>query len=35
MPYRNHYDPNQPRVPAGQHDGGQWTGGGHSDYPFA
>lgn len=24
----NHYDPNQPRVPAGHHDGGQWTGGG-------
>jgi hypothetical protein len=23
-----HYDPNQPRVPAGHHDGGQWTGGG-------
>jgi hypothetical protein len=23
----NHYDPNQPRVPAGHHDGGQWTGG--------
>lgn len=22
----NHYDPNQPRVPAGHHDGGQWTG---------
>ena len=25
MPYRHHYDPNQPRVPAGEHDGGQWT----------
>jgi hypothetical protein len=24
----NHYDPNQPRVPVGHHDGGQWTGGG-------
>ena len=24
MPYRSHYDPNQPRVPAGQEDGGQW-----------
>jgi hypothetical protein len=35
MPYRNHYDPNQPRVPAGQHDGGQWTDGGHPDYPSA
>ena len=23
MPY--HYNPNQPRVPAGHHDGGQWT----------
>jgi hypothetical protein len=21
----SHYDPNQPRVPAGHHDGGQWT----------
>lgn len=26
----NHYDPNQPRVPAGHHDGGQWTDGGFS-----
>jgi len=24
-----HYDPNQPRVPAGNSDGGQWTDGGH------
>jgi hypothetical protein len=24
---RGHYDPNQPRVPAGNSDGGQWTGG--------
>jgi hypothetical protein len=24
----NHYDPNQPRVAVGHHDGGQWTGGG-------
>jgi hypothetical protein len=23
-----HYDPNQPRVPTGHRDGGQWTGGG-------
>jgi hypothetical protein len=23
--YRSHYDPNQPRVPAGNSDGGQWT----------
>jgi hypothetical protein len=23
---RGHYDPNQPRVPAGDSDGGQWTG---------
>jgi hypothetical protein len=23
----NHYDPNQPRVPAGHHAGGQWTSG--------
>ena len=22
---RGHYDPNQPRVPAGDSDGGQWT----------
>jgi hypothetical protein len=26
LPY--HYDPNQPRVPIGHSDGGQWTGGG-------
>jgi hypothetical protein len=26
LPY--HYDRNQPRVPAGHSDGGQWTGGG-------
>jgi hypothetical protein len=25
VPY--HYDPNQPRVPAGHSDGGQWSGG--------
>ena len=25
MPYRSHYDPNQPRVPAGHQDGGRWT----------
>lgn len=30
MPIRYHYDPNQLRVPAGQHDGGRWT---HEDYP--
>lgn len=35
MPYRYHYDPNQPRVPAGQHDGGQWTGESDSHYPLA
>jgi hypothetical protein len=29
-----HYDPNQPRVPAGQPDGGQWTNkGGESAGP--
>jgi hypothetical protein len=27
----HHYNPNQPRVPAGHHDGGQWTGGGSAD----
>jgi hypothetical protein len=26
--HRSHYDPNQPRVPAGNPDGGQWTSGG-------
>lgn len=26
--YPSHYNPNQPRVPAGHQDGGQWTGGG-------
>jgi hypothetical protein len=26
--YRQKYDPNQPRVPAGNSDGGQWTSGG-------
>jgi hypothetical protein len=31
MPYRYHYDPNQPRVPQGNHDGGQWTDGGGSE----
>ena len=25
MPFRSHYNRNQPRVPAGHHDGGQWT----------
>lgn len=30
------WDNNQPRVPAGNPDGGQWTdGGGTSDYPDA
>jgi hypothetical protein len=24
-PYSNHYNPNQPRVPSGHPDGGQWT----------
>lgn len=28
--YRSHYDPNQPRVPAGNSDGGQWTSAGAS-----
>jgi hypothetical protein len=27
MRHPHHYDPNQPRVPAGYHDGGQWTDG--------
>lgn len=27
---RGHYDPNQPRVPAGNSDGGQWTDTGRS-----
>jgi hypothetical protein len=33
--YGNHYNPNQPRVPAGHPDGGQWTsvGGAGSSYP--
>lgn len=35
MPYRYHYDPNQPRVPAGQHDGGEWTRDGNSHHPAA
>jgi hypothetical protein len=26
---RNHYNPNQPRVPAGHQNGGQWTDGNH------
>jgi hypothetical protein len=26
---RDHYDPNQPRVPAGNSKGGQWTSGGY------
>ena len=26
---RSHYDPNQPRVPRGHPDGGQWTSGGY------
>lgn len=28
-PSRSHYDPNQPRVPRGHPDGGQWTSGGY------
>jgi hypothetical protein len=28
--YRSHYNPNQPRVPAGHPDGGQWTAAGGS-----
>ena len=31
----HHYDPNQPRVPVGHHDGGQWTGGGSSESSIA
>ena len=31
MPYRYHYDPNQPRLPAGQHEGGEWTNEGIAD----
>jgi hypothetical protein len=27
---RNHYDPNQPRVPSGHSNGGQWTRGAHA-----
>jgi len=27
----SHYDPNQPRVPAGHQDGGKWTGGAFGD----
>jgi hypothetical protein len=30
---RSHYDPNQPRVPAGHSDGGQWTAGGGGVQP--
>jgi hypothetical protein len=33
MPYRYHYDPHQPRVPAGHSDGGQWTDGGFGTDP--
>jgi hypothetical protein len=33
MPYRYHYDPHQPRVPAGHSDGGQWTEGGFGADP--
>lgn len=29
MPDRHRYDPNQPRVPAGDPDGGQWTSSGY------
>jgi hypothetical protein len=29
MRHPSHYDPNQPRVPRGHSDGGQWTDGGH------
>lgn len=33
---RGGYDPNQPRVPAGQSDGGQWTDDDHwADHPLA
>ena len=32
MPFRSHYNRNQPRVPAGHHDGGQWTAD-HSHQP--
>ena len=30
---RGHYDPNQPRVPAGNSDGGQWTDDGACNSP--
>jgi hypothetical protein len=30
---RGHYDPNQPRVPGGHSDGGQWTAGGRGTAP--
>src|SRR2546430_992387 len=31
--HRSHFNPDQPRVPAGHHDGGQWTraGSGEND----
>jgi hypothetical protein len=31
MPYRYHYDPHQPRIPSGQHGGGEWTSGGNAN----
>lgn len=31
---RGHYDPTQPRVPAGHSDGGQWTGTGGGEHPL-
>lgn len=34
MTDRPHYNPNQPRVPKGRHDSGQWTAG-HSRQPVA
>ena len=30
--HRSHYDPNQPRVPAGNPDGGQWTSEGRGSF---
>jgi hypothetical protein len=35
--HRSHFDPNQPRVPAGHPDGGQWTswGNGHGNRAYA
>src|SRR5262245_46237532 len=31
--HHSHFNPNQPRVPAGHPDGGQWTGDGSSEGP--